>query len=450
MARYVWRLAVLVLFVAALISETLTPAGSSQAALAAALDGRHVDVAMLDGAVDPLTAQYLTRAIDTATNDGAEALIIQMDTPGGLDSSMRKIISKMLASPVPVVVYVSPSGARAASAGVFLTMASHVAAMAPSTNIGSAHPVSSEGQDIQGDMRDKVTNDAVAYIRTIAEKRGRNADWAEQAVRNSVNITEQQAIESNVVEILATDVRDLLNKLDGRVVTTSSGTAPLKTSGAAIEQVGMSLPERFLHTITNPTLAYLLLTIGIWALIAEFNNPGAILPGVTGAICLILAFIAFESLPLNWGGVALILLSVVLFIAEVKAPTHGILTAGGIVAFVLGSLILFSPFTPSVPSMPTNVSVPWPWIAIMTVLGAIVFTVAVGAGIRAQRARVTVGVDTTMGAIGLAKTNLTPQGVVLLQAEEWTAVTIGEYVPAGARVQVVGRDGLTLKVKGPV
>jgi len=422
----------------ALLAMLLTPAQAQE--------GRHVNVASLEGVVDPIMAQYIARALDASVDDGAVALIIEMNTPGGLDSSMRKIIAKMLASPVPVIVYVSPAGARAGSAGVFITIASNVAAMAPSTNIGSAHPVSGQGEDIQGDMNDKVTNDAAAYIRTIAEKRGRNADWAEQAVRKSVNITEKEALDQKVVELIATDIRDLLNKLDGRPVTTSTGTATLKTAGAAINRLDMSLPESLLHRITDPTLAYLLLTIGIWALIAEFNNPGAVLPGVTGAICLILAFIATESLPLNWGGVALILFSVVLFIADIKAPSHGVLTAGGIISFVLGSLILFSPVTPTMPSMPTNVAVPWPWIALMAGLSVVVFTVAVGAGLRAQKLKVTVGGDIA-GATGAARSALSPEGIVLVQSEEWTAIAVGRHIEKGETVQVVGRDGLTLRVK---
>ena len=438
MTRHALRLSLLILVVI-LLPLSLTPAYAQ--------DGRHVDVASLKGTVDPLVAQYIVRAINTAYNDGAEALIIEMDTPGGLDSSMRTIISKMLASPIPIVVYVSPSGARAASAGAFISMASHVAAMAPSTNIGSAHPVGGQGEDIPGDMGAKVTNDAAAYIRAIAEKRGRNAAWAEDAVRKSLNITEKEAVAQGVVELLATDRRDLLNKLDGRQVTTSTGSTTLKTAGAAIQEVGMNLQEQFLHQIANPTIAYLLLTVGLWALIAEFNSPGAILPGVTGAICLILAFIAFESLPLNWGGVALILLSVVLFIADIKAPTHGILTAGGILSFILGSVILFSPFSPTMPSMPASVAVPYPWIALMSALSIVVFSVAVGAGIRAQKLRVTVGAETLPGATGLAKSNLDPEGVVWVQTEEWTALALDRHIKAGEAVQVVGREGLVLQVK---
>jgi len=439
MTRYVRRLATLLILTAALLSMLPPPAEAQPIC--------HVDVATLNGVVDPVMAQYITRTINTAINDGAAALVITMDTPGGLDSSMRTIISKMLASPIPIIVYVAPSGARAASAGTFITMASNVAAMAPSTNIGSAHPVGGQGEDITGTLGIKVTNDAAAYIRTIAEKRGYNADWAEQAVRQSVNITEKEAVDLHVVDLIATDTRDLLNKVDGRRVTTATGPTTLKTAGCAIDLLNMNMQEEFLHTLTNPTLAYLLLTIGIWALIAEFNNPGAILPGVTGAVCLILAFIAFETLPINWGGVALILLSVVLFIAEVKAPTHGILTAGGIICFVLGSLILFSPFTPQAPSMPASVSVPWPWIGFMSLLSIGVFTIAVGAGIRAQMRKVIMGAETVTGATGVAKSDLDPQGVVLLQAEDWSAISVDGPIKKGQPIQVVGREGLVLRVK---
>ncbi len=438
MSRCILRFVTLFVMMSSLLLMALTPAGAQQ--------GQHVDVVQLDGVVDPIMAQYIGRSIDRAVDDGAVAVIIEMDTPGGLDSSMRKIIAKMLASPVPIVVYVSPPGARAASAGVFITMASHVASMAPATNIGSAHPVGGQGEDIEGNLGEKVVNDAVAYIRNLAEKRGRNADWAEEAVRKSVNITGDEAVEKHVVEFIATDIRDLLNRLDSRQVTTSTGTTTLKTAGAAINRLEMNIQERFLHTLVNPTLAYLLLTIGIWALIAEFNNPGAILPGVTGAICLILAFIAFESLPLNWGGVALILLSVVLFIADIKAPSHGVLTVGGAITFILGSLVLFSPLTPTMPSMPADVRVPWPWIAVMGGLSVLVFTVAIGAGIRAQKVRVTAGIESMIGATGVATSDLNPWGTVLVKAEDWSAIAEGGPIRKGEMVRVVGTEGIKLRV----
>lgn len=437
--RYVWRFTLVLLLFAALLAVAI-PAARAQ-------EGRHVNVASLEGTVDSMMAQYITRAIDTSVNDGAVALIIEMNTPGGLDSAMRRIITKMLASPIPVVVYVAPSGARAGSAGVFITVAANAAAMAPSTNIGSAHPVSGEGADIQGDLREKITNDAAAYVRTIAEQRGRNPDWAEDAVRKSVNITEKEAVAQRVVDFIAVDIRDVLNQLDGRQVTTAAGKVTLKTAGIGINYLNMNFLERFVHVLVDPTIAYLLLTIGIWAIIAEFNNPGAVLPGVVGAICLILAFIAFESLPLNWGGVLLIIVSVVLFIADSQTPSHGVLTAGGVIAFVIGSAILFSPLSPTMPSMPPSVRVPWPWIIVMAGFSSLVFAVAVGAGLRAQRRRVTVGPEAVDRAIGVVKTDLDPVGVVLIQAEEWSAISDVGHIAKGESVQVVGRDGLILHVR---
>jgi membrane-bound serine protease (ClpP class) len=407
-----------------------------------------VDVLTFKGTVAPVSAQYISRGIDTAVSDGAQALIIEMDTPGGLDSSMRQIIQKMLASPVPVVVYVSPPGARAGSAGVFLAMAAHVAVMAPSTNIGAAHPVGGQGEEITGTMGEKVTNDAVAYIRTLAENRGRNADWAEEAVRKSVSITADQAVEMRVVDFVATDMGDLLQKLDGRQVSTNFGPRTLRTKNAAINYVPMNLQENFLHTITDPTIAYLLLTLGIWALIAEFNNPGSILPGVTGVLCLLLAFVAFGSLPLNWGGVALILVSIVLFILDIKAPTHGILTAGGIIAFILGSLLIFSPFTPPTPAMPPMEAfrVPLWIIVVMTAFSALFFMYAVGAGLRAQRLKVASGMGSMVGVTGVARSDINPVGMVFAASEEWSAYTEGEPIGRGERVRVVATEGLRLKV----
>ena len=406
----------------------------------------HVDVISVRGVIDSINAQYVGRGIDTAVDDGAECLIMELDTPGGLDSSMRTIVRRMLASPIPVIVYVTPTGARAGSAGVFITMAAHVAAMAPGTNIGAAHPVSSEG-DLPPDLSAKATNDAAAYIRNLAERRGHNAAWAEDAVRQSVSITEKEALEQKVIDVVADDLRDLLDKIDGRQVQVATGSVALRTRGAALNRLGMNPFESLLHTLVDPTIAYLLLTIGIWALIAEFNNPGAILPGVTGVICLLLAFIASESLPLNWGGVALILLSVALFVLDIKAPTHGVLTAGGIVAFVLGSLILFSPLTPQPPSMPAGgFGVPWQWIAAMTVLSGVVFVWAVGAGIRAQKLRVTGGMADVMQATGVATSDLSPDGTVQVKSELWSATAVGQPIRKGEAVRVVGAEGVRLKV----
>lgn len=411
-------------------------------------DGPHVDVVSIKGVIDAVNSQYLVRSLDRAASDDAEALVILLDTPGGLDSSMRAMTQKMLASPVPVVVYVSPSGARAGSAGVFITLASDVAAMAPHTNIGAAHPVS-PGQELGEAMDAKVTNDAAALARTLAARRGRNEAWAEKAVRQSASITEREAVEERVVEIIASDLPDLLAKLDGRTVKTASGERVLNTRDAAVRHLEMTLPERALHTLIDPNIAYLLFTIGVWALIAEFYHPGALVPGLTGVICLVLAFVAFESLPMNWGGVALLLLAMGLFIAEIKTPTSGPLTIAGVICFVLGSLLLFSPISPATPSFP-QVQVSPMVIAGVTAGLAAFFLFAVQAGLRAQRLPTPTGTLGLLGVTGVARTELRPggnSGSVLIQSEAWTAVADRDSIAPGDVVEVVGVDGLRLRVR---
>ncbi|MCL4459287.1 MAG: nodulation protein NfeD [Chloroflexi bacterium] len=407
-------------------------------------NGPRIDLVTIKGVIDPLTAQYLCRAIDKAEQTGAECLIIQLDTPGGLDTSMRAMMQKMLNSTVPVIVYVYPSGARAASAGMFITLAADVAAMAPGTNIGAAHPVS-VGEQVDKTMTEKVTSDAAATARAIAVRRGRNAAWAEKAVRESASITDKEALENGVIDLIAVNLADLSAKLDERTVVTAGGERTLRTREAAIVPTPMSLPETLLHTIVDPNIAYLLLTIGIWAIIAEFYHPGAIIPGITGVICLILAFVAFESLPLNWGGLALVIVSMILFIVDLKSPSHGVLTGGGIIAFILGSLMLFSPLTPMAPTMP-EIRVSWWLITAMTAAVSAFFIFALGAGLRAQRVRPTSGVESLVGMTGIAISDLDPTGIVQVQSEEWSATTSGEMIKAGERVQVVAVDGLRLRV----
>lgn len=411
-------------------------------------EGTHVDVVAIKGVIDAVNSQYLARSVDRAAADGAEALIILMDTPGGLDTSMRAMTQKMMASSVPVVVYVSPSGARAGSAGVFITLAADVAAMAPHTNIGAAHPVS-PGQEMDDVMKAKVTNDAAALARTLAARRGRSEAWAEKAVRESASITEREAVEERVVELVAADLPDLLARLDGRTVQMAAGPRVLNTRDAAVWTLDMTLPERALHTLIDPNIAYLLFSIGVWALIAEFYHPGALVPGLTGVVCLVLAFVAFESLPMNWAGVALLVLAMVLFIADVKAPTHGALTVGGIVCFVLGSLLLFSPVSPEVPMLP-QVHVSPLLIAGVTASIAAFFLFAIQAGIRAQRLPAVIGPKSLAGAVGVARSELRPGGPggsVLIQSESWTAVADREEIAPGDQVEVVGVDGLRLRVR---
>jgi len=357
---------------------------------------------------------------------------------------MRDIVQDMLNSPVPVVVYVSPAGARAGSAGVFITLAADVAAMAPGTNIGAAHPVGITGA-ITGTVNEKATNDAAAYARAIADSQGRNAAWAEEAVRESVSITAKEAVEVGVVDFVASDLTDLLEKIDGKTVSTTMGERVLATRGAEIRHVPMTLPQRILHAIVDPNIAYLLLTVGMWALVAEFYHPGAILPGVTGAICLILAFVAFGSLPVNWGGVALIVLAIILFVLDIKVAGYG-LSVGGVIAFVLGSLMIFSPFIPTSPTMPVLI-VSRPLIAVMTAAIAAFFLLALSAGIRAQRAQVVSGIGTMVGATGRATSDLDPWGTVQVKSELWSAVAEGgETIEKGEQVRVVAVTGVRLRV----
>jgi membrane-bound serine protease (ClpP class) len=412
---------------------------------ALAQSAAHVNVATINGVIDPITAQYVDREIQHAEQDGAQCLVIQLDTPGGSDTAMRAIVQGILNSPVPVVVYVSPAGARAGSAGVFITLAADIAAMAPGTNIGAAHPVDITGE-ITGTMNTKVTNDAAAYARALAERRGRNADWAEKAVRQSVSITANEAVSIGVVDLTADNLLDLLAKIDGETVSTASGERTLMTQDAAIVQVSMSLPQEFLHAIVDPNIAYLLFIVGIIGLVAEFFHPGAILPGVTGAICMILAFVAFGSLPVNWGGVALIVLAVVLFILDIKVAGY-VLSVGGAIAFILGSLMLFSPLLPASPSAPTFV-ISRPLIVVTTLAITAFFVFALSAGIRAQRKRVISGMPALVGATGVATSDLDPQGTVQVRSELWSALADGaETIQKGERVTVVAVEGVKLRVR---
>lgn len=303
-------------------------------------------VLKVDGVINPARAEFVVKAIKKANDKGYSLIIMELDTPGGLDTSMRTIIKEMVGSGVPVVVYVSPSGARAASAGAFITIASHIAAMAPGTNIGAAHPVAM-GEKMDKEMAKKVTNDAAAYIRSLAESRGRNAQWAEDAVRKSVSATEKEALGLNVIDLIAKDRDELLKKIEGRKVRTAFGESIIRTSGARIIHEEMGFRQRVLDLISDPNVAYILMLLGIYGLFFELTNPGSIFPGVLGGICLILAFYAFQTLPVNYAGILLIILAIILFILEVKIVSHGILTLGGIISMIIGSIMLFespSPF----------------------------------------------------------------------------------------------------------
>jgi membrane-bound serine protease (ClpP class) len=434
-----WAQAVVVLLLSVLIL------GMTGLAFARQASGGAITIVEVRGIIDPVVAQYVKHGLDTANSADANLVIILLDTPGGLDPAMRDIVQAILNSDVPVAVYVEPSGARAASAGVFITMAAHVAVMAPGTNIGAAHPLALGNQgEMLATLEDKLTNDAVAYLQAIAQQRGRNMTWAEAAVRQSASLTAQQAVEQQVVDLIAVDLADLLDKLDGRTVTTRDGEMTLELATATLEEQPMGWLEVIAHGLVNPDIAYILLSLGTIALIAEFYNPGAVLPGVTGAICLILAFVALGSLPVNWGGVALIGLAFIFFILDLKVAGFALSIAGAI-SFILGSMFLFSPFTPSSPTMPRLAVSPW-LLVLMTVLLVSFFSFALTAGLRAQRQKALISRQAVIGATGVALSDLVPQGVVQVQSEAWTA-TAAEPVQAGEPVEVISSDGLHLQVR---
>jgi membrane-bound serine protease (ClpP class) len=397
------------------------------------------------GVIDPIVAQYVEQGIGTANDADAGLVVIRMDTPGGLDTAMRVIVQAILNSDVPVAVFVAPSGARAASAGVFITMAGHVAAMAPGTNIGAAHPVDMSQSEMPATMADKVTNDAAAYIQAIAQQQGRNGDWAEKAVRQSVSLSAQQALDSRVIDLMADNLDDLLAKLDGRQVNVKGSQVTLRLAAAPVEQRPMTWLQVIAHGIVDPNIAYALLSLGTLALIAEFWQPGAIIPGVSGAIFLILAFVGLGSLPVNWGGIALIVLAFVLFMLDIKVASFA-LSAAGAISFIVGSLLLFSPFNPTAPAMPRLAVSPW-LLGGMTALLMLFFGVVVTAGLRAQQRPGLMRTGVPVGATGVAVSDLDPQGVVQIQSETWTAVTVSGPARAGETVEVVGVDGLRLRVQ---
>ncbi len=402
--------------------------------------GRKVLVITVQGVINPVSSEFIRKSIDEAGTEGADALVVELDTPGGLDASMREIVKAINGSDVPVVVYVAPSGARAASAGVFITMAAHVAAMAPGTNIGAAHPVGLGGK-MDKTMLKKATNDAVAYIKSIAERRGRNVEWAEEAVRKSVSATAGEALKLGVVDLVAADLEGLLARIDGMKVETAAGSRVIHTKGAVTERKGMGMRLRILAVISDPNIAYILMLLGFYGLFFEFTNPGAIFPGVFGGICLILAFYAFQALPVNYAGLLLILLAVVLFVLEVKITSHGVLTIGGVIAMTIGSIMLFESRGPFV-----RLSI---YIIVPAVLvTALFFSVTLGLAVKAWRRKPVTGVEGLVGLVGEAYTDISDGGMVLVNGEYWQAYS-DEPVAKGERVVVESVSGLRLKVGKP-
>jgi membrane-bound serine protease (ClpP class) len=405
-----------------------------------------VVVAHLTGPVDPVSAGYMHRAIKAAEDDGAALLVITVDTPGGLDSSMRVIVQDLLATPVPSVVFVYPPGARAASAGVFIAQAANLVAMAPGTNIGAAHPVGSGGETIPGDLGDKITNDAAAYIAALGKEHGRNDAWLQSAVRNSVALDAQQAVDEHVADILAPDLPALLTAIDGRTVRTASGDSIIRSTAGPLVDIDMNPVELLLQKLFDPNIAYLLLTIGFFAILIEVLHPGALVPGVTGVVCLVLAFAASAVLPINWGGALLILLALVLFIVDVKAATHGALTVAGLVAFVVGSLLLYSPPGPRSPTLP-DVSVATPWLVAMIAGVATASLLLVGTAVRLAARPALTAQEHLVGAMGVARSTVDSSGTVHVAGQLWSARAVGATVAAGDAVRVLARRGLTLEVE---
>lgn len=418
------------LIVFALLS-LLMPPGHAQ--------GRaEVDVLTVEGAVTPVVARYIKRGIQEAELNGAQLLVIRLDTPGGSVNLMQDIVRAMIAADVPVAVYVAPDGAQASSAGTFIVLAGHIAAMAPSTTIGAASPVGGQGEDLPETAREKATNALVAQIKSLADRRGERAvAWAEKAVRSAEAATAQEALDIGIIDVITPSVNALVAEIDGQEVKLQTRTVTLSTSNADVVDLPMTLIEQFLHTITDPNIAYILLIIGLNGLLFELANPGGFLAGVIGAISLVMGFYALGVLDVNYTGLGLIALAFLLFVADIKAPTHGVLTVGGIVAFVLGSLILFdTPFY----------TISRGLIVSVAFVTATFFAFAVGAALRAQRRKPTTGLEGLVGAKAQVRSDLDPEGTVFLYGERWKARAEGDPVKQGETVRVVAVDGFALVV----
>ena len=412
----------------------VTVAGAKDASTA-----RQVDVLTLEGAIQPIAAEVIDGAIDRAEKAKREALVIRLDTPGGLDTSMRDIIKRILISEVPVVVYVAPSGSRAASAGTFIAMAAHVAAMAPGTSIGAATPVNVGGGDVSKDMASKVKNDAVSYIRSLAKQRGRNPDWAEKAVLEGSSLGAEDAVEQKVVDLIAGSLPELLEKIDGRTVTVAGIARTLQTKDAVTIDVEPTWRQKLLGRIIDPNVAYILFILGFYGLLFELSSPGAILPGVVGGICLLLAFLAFQALPVNLTGLFLVVFAMVLFAVEVKVQSHGILALGGVISLLLGSLILLGGDTGAAR---ISLSV----IATVTLATVAFFLFVVSAAVKAQRRKPETGEQGLLGEQGTALTDLGLKGQVFVHGEYWAAES-DEPITQGTRIIVDRVEGLILKVR---
>jgi len=393
----------------------------------------------ISGVINPVTSEFIGKSITKANAIGAEALVIELDTPGGLDTSMRNIVKDIIGSNVPVIVYVSPSGARAASAGVFITLAAHVAAMAPGTNIGAAHPVSM-GREMDKTMEEKATNDSAAYIKSLAERTGRNAKWADDAVRKSISATETEALREHIVDIVSKDLDTLLKEIDSRKVTTAAGEKTLWSADASIIRTEIDLRYKILNFISDPSVAYMLMLLGFYGLFFELTSPGAIFPGVTGAIFLILAFYSFQTLPVNYAGLLLIILALILFILEIKIISHGLLTIGGVISMVIGSLMLFD--SPA-PFLRLSLALILPAV----IVTALFFTATFSLAYRALQRKPATGGEGLIGTEGKAVTDITKDGgTVTLHGEVWSASS-DEMIKKGDKIEVILLSDLQIRVK---
>lgn len=395
----------------------------------------------IDGSINPASADFIHKAIEKTTREKAECIIIHLNTPGGLLKSTRAIVSDILESSVPVVVYVSPGGAQAGSAGVFITLAAHIAAMAPGTNIGAAHPVTLQ-QQMDSTMSEKVTNDAAAFIRSIAEKRHHNIEWAENAVRKSFSYSETEALEDSAIDIIAKNEMELLAMIDGRVVDLSTGTKTLHTKNVVIKEHKMSVWERILDIISDPNIAYILFLLGMYGLLFELYNPGSILPGIVGVIALILALYSMHTLPINYAGLALIIFAVILFLLEIKIVSHGLLAIGGVISLFLGSMMLIKSN-----SSLEMVKISRGVILGATIVSALFFLFVVGFGIRAQRRKVVTGVEGLVGEIGEVVETLSPTGAVKVQGEIWNAESLTGTIDKGEKIRIKEIKNLKLFVE---
>ena len=401
-----------------------------------AADNNEIYIINVSDAISPGIADFIKTGIQRASEERAACIIIELDTPGGLAESMRDIVKSIFACSVPVVVYVSPSGARAASAGVMITLAADIAAMAPGTNIGAAHPVGTGGKEIGKTMSEKVTNDMVAHVKSIAKKRDRNADWAEKAVRESVSVTETEALKENIIDLVATDLEDLIRQIDGREV---EGKGILNLKNATRRQLEEGLRTKILKTISDPNIAYILMMIGLAGLYFELSHPGAIFPGVIGGICIILAFFAFQTLPVNYAGILLIILALIFFIMEIKIASYGLLSVAGVTSLLLGSIMLFE-------SDSYELRLSWGVILPTLIIVSGFFVLVAGLVFKSQISKPKTGAKGLVGETGVVKKDIMPEGKVFVHGELWNAVAKNP-ISAGARIRVVDVVNLVLEVE---